>query len=437
MNNGECILIAQRLSGIKARAFEIKKIRVEGRGDEALEMQKVLLKEIAEVRESLMPDNVFFRYLEREDVCKRIGKNWDKNFVGLRFSSKKRSYEKFFDKFAKEFEGLGSYYGLDNERYKRFLERLIDNDFEPKMTNGNMMHFHHFDVLNMLNSVFINKFANEDTEIEIEDELPGDMRDNFCCFLERGVVKVNKAGENLGLHMRGGVLMAKETGDHAARFIEGGTFIANEIRGSLAEEMDGGTVCVNKFEGHLADSGRNGTVFVGECGKNFLAGYDHKSGMTVVIGNDLGELGNDSILDMGRVYSYVNRVDGFLTKRQRLDYDFQNLVVYQNMKAMDIDKTIINNKDLDKLHKRGGLAVVRDISRARGELTEGMKRGALVLEDVPEEVGGGMEGGVVIMKWDKSIDEARERVEQKRHGGVVIVMKDNNWDPEKKEYTFL
>ncbi|MCL5411089.1 MAG: hypothetical protein M1324_04625 [Patescibacteria group bacterium] len=179
-------------------------------------------------REVISPVRSFLKELEKPGVIEKIRAIVEQERGdGERF----RLVSALFDK-------LPSGLIFDDTVYKDFLEEIgFDSNYATDIINEceRISDDFNYDIINHLNSVFLNKFMKSDSVLTMDDLPPRLSYYGFGSYLEKGTIKLKNAKRGLGHGAKKTTFIAERTGDHPGVASQDCRFSIGEISGSIEE----------------------------------------------------------------------------------------------------------------------------------------------------------------------------------------------------------
>lgn len=390
-------------------------------------------------REVISPVRSFLKELEKPGVIEKIRAIVEQERGdGERF----RLVSALFDK-------LPSGLIFDDTVYKDFLEEIgFDSNYATDIINEceRISDDFNYDIINHLNSVFLNKFMKSDSVLTMDDLPPRLSYYGFGSYLEKGTIKLKNAKRGLGHGAKKTTFIAERTGDHPGVASQDCRFSIGEISGSIEElgrrtriecqEFSGklhscqekATISVNKeFRGDFGLQNKNISMF---CNRSVLNVYNYNPSNTF-ISNDAKKV---FVTDTPGVTLLKHK----LNDSKRSYYYDDSSRQYIPMKDSEQPPKVLDNPAeiaTEVLDFEGnGIGIIDDYSGFADNQNPCIQitHGILVLRKLDDRfpVGEGTSGGAIIIDVPKlSPEEAKQKISKNRPGGLILMrMRDQN-DP--------
>lgn len=368
-----------------------------------------------EVEKLLDPANIFLSEIKKESF-------WDEvvdRKVFAKFTDLENSHPNdaryIFSRFENAVARFPKYKSLKGSlEYQDFMERLV-MDMEIYKLINKYRFLDLSDIYSMLNTSFLNKYAEDDQQIIVE-KLHDSLKDYFGCFLKGGNLIVHEAGWKLGQYMSGGKIIAGKALEGAGTQMSGGTLKILKLMRSVVPVTSSSRLAGFRMSG--------GTLFIEETDSDGIAigVAAEMSGGTAIAPNDnigFKAKGRGTILHSNNIPHTIDGKREFFYNPKEHVY----LSTFDSLRIRIREKIATNQKDIIKFLRDQTLVVVKDLSAIGPPPDAYVNGGILVYRDVPEkEIGKGMKAGAIIIEnRDISIEEAKNRLSKDRPGGVVLM----------------
>lgn len=415
-----CEQLKQDLEAIKSLKTEF---------DQALEIDDFssaenLKEQIERHKENLFdrisPNRIFFKRLD-EIGMKRILDIVNEN----KSAGKKITSEKTFGDINSAIGELPFKIKLPthkfSQNYKEFINTLSTDYLAQLKALISPRDFNKIKILQLLNSVFLNKAFQIQKQLTIDWDLHPLLKlNNFACHLNDGITVMKESGTNMGnkmkngiiitdsssdfagINMTGGVIFIREkTGDHPGHYMEGGVFYARKMEMILPSRTTGGTLLYE--QGKLMDDDREEIYRYDTDQKTYFKAGSHTEARLIT---------NESELEQFKsVGKGLIRLKYISTRVKKINFE-----------------TI--TKDM-----RGGILVLHDMHQYSGpnKIGTGMEDGMVILEKIKEMplASGGLAMWAVSPYSDEEIEELKKIIDYDRKGGLIAVRKVDPKDPNK------
>jgi len=414
-----------------------------------------------EIRRELWPDFAFIEALKRKETfyaLKGIVESCAYQFNDLKsFSLSLLDSVTYFLSSLRE----GGYLPLDSKSYKRFIVNLAkDGEIAKNLVAivrslrpiwDQRMDKHYLEsvgsdtLFTIINSAFLELFLEEKQTLDLSDfDLPWQVSENFGLGLNRGEIKIKKAGQYAGAWLHGGEIQVEVAKDFAGFEMEGGKIVAKKVGDFAGAGMKAGCLVAEKSGQMPGVEAKGGTIYVYESGNR--AG-ERAEGGTFVVEQGFGIA---SSIASNKPYFITGEMSTFSSSYR--DYPEQAICYDEDSeypeKSEYLDRLqrspvlITSSKQLEVFRNASnGVVAIPNfegspVNENTPELCKGMNGGAMVFKTAPEaNIGEGMEGGILIIEdRNISIEELRSRISPGKKGGLILLRVP---DPERSTRTRL